>query len=584
MGFSFRGKTLEQPIIISETDQGISSATDAPAADLKKFRKLHQFDPFLDLDKLDRVDDVLAAGDPEKEAAVEEQLIIDDSPYPEVRSSVPPTDDVDTPVNTVRAWTIGMLLCTIIAAVNILMGLRKSPVVISASVVQLIAYPIGRGWTAVMPNKEYTLVGRKFNLNPCPFNKKEHTIITVMTAAGAGSSYAIDILLAQEIYYGQYFQWGFQILLIISTQAMGYGLAGIMRRFLVWPAAMVWPNQLVPAVVISTLHNHETSDPSKTNGWRIGRYAFFLIVAGGTFVYEWFPVVIAQVLGYIGLFPTWIAPNNVIVNQLFGGLSGLGLIPLALDWSIISGFMGTSPLMTPGFSLLNMLAGMVLVIIGVAGISWAGPEFMRYLPLEANANFDHFGQKYNVSRILTPEFTFNETAYKEYSPLLIGPAFSLSYGVGFAGLISTVVHCCLFYGADIWNRAKSAKYEEPDVHLKLMRRYKEAPEWWFLATFAVAFAFAMISSQVWDTHLTWWALIISILIGVFFTIPVGMLYAITNNQAGLNVITEMIVGYMTPGRPVAMMLFKSYGYMMTYNCLQYTMDMKLGHYMKIPSI
>lgn len=88
MGFSFRGKTSEQPIIVSETDHGISSGTDAPAADLKKFRKLHQFDPFLDLDKLDRVDDVLATGDPEKEAAVEEQLIIDDSPYPEVRSSV----------------------------------------------------------------------------------------------------------------------------------------------------------------------------------------------------------------------------------------------------------------------------------------------------------------------------------------------------------------------------------------------------------------------------------------------------------------------------------------------------------------
>lgn len=48
---------------------------------------------------------------------------------------------MDTPVNTIRAWTIGMLLCTIIAAVNILMGLRKSPVTITASVVQLIAYP-----------------------------------------------------------------------------------------------------------------------------------------------------------------------------------------------------------------------------------------------------------------------------------------------------------------------------------------------------------------------------------------------------------------------------------------------------------
>lgn len=60
---------------------------------------------------------------------------------------------------------------------------------------------------------------------------------TVMTAAGAASSYAIDILLAQEVYYGQFFHWGFQILLVMSTQAMGYGLAGIMRRYLVWPAA-----------------------------------------------------------------------------------------------------------------------------------------------------------------------------------------------------------------------------------------------------------------------------------------------------------------------------------------------------------
>lgn len=48
---------------------------------------------------------------------------------------------MDTPVDTIRAWTIGMVLCTIVAAVNILMGLRKSPVTITASVVQLISYP-----------------------------------------------------------------------------------------------------------------------------------------------------------------------------------------------------------------------------------------------------------------------------------------------------------------------------------------------------------------------------------------------------------------------------------------------------------
>jgi hypothetical protein len=30
---------------------------------------------------------------------------------------------------------------------------------------------------------------------------------------------------------------------------------------------------------------------------------------------------------------------------------------------------------------------------------------------------------------------------------------------------------------------------------------------------------------------------------------------VTNQQTGLNIITEMIVGYMLPGKPIAMMMF-----------------------------
>lgn len=33
----------------------------------------------------------------------------DDSPFPEVRAVVPPVDDVELPINTVRMWTIGIL-------------------------------------------------------------------------------------------------------------------------------------------------------------------------------------------------------------------------------------------------------------------------------------------------------------------------------------------------------------------------------------------------------------------------------------------------------------------------------------------
>ena len=86
-------------------------------------------------------------------------------------------------------------------------------------------------------------------LNPGPFTKKEHTIITMMTAAGAAVSYSFDILLAQQEFYGQAWGWGFQILLTLSTQAMGFGMAGLMRRFLVWPAAMVVSTLVLPCLI-----------------------------------------------------------------------------------------------------------------------------------------------------------------------------------------------------------------------------------------------------------------------------------------------------------------------------------------------
>jgi OPT family oligopeptide transporter len=67
-----------------------------------------------------------------------------------------------------------------------------------------------------------------------------------------------------------------------------------------------------------------------------------------------------------------------------------------------------------------------------------------------------------------------------------------------------------------------------------------------------------------------------------YTVPVGIIQAITNQQVGLNVITELIIGYALPGRPIAMMMFKTWGYITMTQALQFTSDFKLGHYMKIP--
>lgn len=89
----FRGKGSAAPV-----DETASTATGFaieiggdeahPAAGLRKFKRIHKWDPFLDIEKLDDVDHALATGDIEKEAAIEGALLVEDSPYPEVRAAV----------------------------------------------------------------------------------------------------------------------------------------------------------------------------------------------------------------------------------------------------------------------------------------------------------------------------------------------------------------------------------------------------------------------------------------------------------------------------------------------------------------
>lgn len=62
-----------------------------------------------------------------------------------------------------------------------------------------------------------------------------------MTAVSFGGAYVTDIFVVQrlKIFYDQNevgSKAGYQILLALSTQLLGYGCAGITRRFLVYPA------------------------------------------------------------------------------------------------------------------------------------------------------------------------------------------------------------------------------------------------------------------------------------------------------------------------------------------------------------
>lgn len=204
------------------------------------------------------------------------------------------------------------------------------------------------------------------------------------------------------------------------------------------------------------------------------------------------------------------------------------------------------------------------------------------MTISSRTSYDHFGKPYNVTRILNPDATLNLQAYKEYSPLFLSTVFALSYGLSFASITATVVHAFLYFRKQIWTQAKRSLSEQPDIHARLMSRYKEVPEWWYGIIFITMFTFAVVSLEVWDTKFPIYAFVVSLLIAFIYSIPIGMIQAITNQQVGLNVITELIIGYWMPGRPLAMMLFKTFGYITMAQALTFASDMKLGHYMKIP--
>jgi hypothetical protein len=65
MGFSFRGKASAQPPVSEGQATGADTSSSPgepmdinPTATLQKFKKLHKWDPFMDIDKLDAADEV----------------------------------------------------------------------------------------------------------------------------------------------------------------------------------------------------------------------------------------------------------------------------------------------------------------------------------------------------------------------------------------------------------------------------------------------------------------------------------------------------------------------------------------------
>jgi hypothetical protein len=161
---------------------------------------------------------------------------------------------------------------------------------------------------------------------------------------------------------------------------------------------------------------------------------------------------------------------------------------------------------------------------------------------------------YNVTRILGSSGTLDEAAYKEYSPPYVSASLNMTYTIAYALTTAMLVHTALWHGPRIWRGIRNKQGETPDIHAKLMSVYRTVPSWWYGAVFLVLFALAVVCVQVFETNLPVWGLILAILLPAIYFLPAAFIYASTTQIMTLNLISQLIPGYLIPGRPIAVMV------------------------------
>ena len=121
-----------------------------------------------------------------------------------------------------------------------------------------------------------------------------------------------------------------------------------------------------------------------------------------------------------------------------------------------------------------------------------------------------------------------------------------------------------------------------DVHSRLMSRYKEIPDWWFLLLLLGAVVLSIIWCQIFPTDTPVYLVFMLLGINLVFAIPLSFLSATTGTNLGLGSLIEVITGYMLPGNPNAFLFAQTLGsWALAGYGDNYVQDQKMAHYCKI---
>ncbi|KAI9179106.1 OPT super [Blastocladiella emersonii ATCC 22665] len=512
-------------------------------------------------------------------------FIVDEDFERVVQDIVPTTDHPETPSLTFRVWILGTFFCVLLGMLNQLFLFRTNYFAISSYVGILLAYPLGKLMERYVPSIRLRAFGTTFDTNPGPFTVKEHVLIGIFGSTGASGVYGTENLVVQETFFNMTVNPLYSLTFLFATSLLGFALSGPLRRFTIRPIQMIWPTVLPVVSVYSAFHRFEakaTENDGKKHWSQLG--VFFLVVFLA-FVYHLAgPGYLAPLAGTIPLL-CFIAPKtSTWLHELGSPMQGVGLLSFSLDWSVIS---GSAAMSSPFWASASMFFGGVVLQWVVAPMAkyqrWFG-EPQDKLVLNVPHLIDKNGDRFSARKYVDKQtLRINEKEYQAKSPIYMSPLFAISYFAILAQFTAAISHVIAWYGRDIVRRLRNSRrnIEEDDVHCQLIDQYPEVPNTVYFFLFVVVGVLLVLVCQIaFDSE--WWATLLAVGVAIIGVVPVSIVLATTGTQLGINVPAELVIGLIAPGRPILMMTFKAIAYSVVNQCITLLMDLKLGHYMKIP--
>ena len=265
----------------------------------------------------------------------------------------------------------------------------------------------------------------------------------------------------------------------------------------------------------------------------------------------------------------------------------MGFNPWAtFDWNVA----GTGKLVTPFWSTWqSYCAGLVTAAVNCIAyytdFAWGG-----YMPLGSNEIFTNKGKQYDINQIMGDDGYINVEAYKKYGPPFYATSNVFGQGKVASWYPITFTYVLIRYwdlmknaALQMWRglRGKADEMDE-DAHMTMMRKYKEAPDWWYLCLLVVSVACGIAAVSAFPTHTPWWALIASMAIGWIMLIPATFILAIANITAPLDILFKILSGVWFPGNPMALIILETVGPAFDTQTESLMGLQKTAHYAKIP--